>query len=74
MLGNSRGSVRLHAKVTETVKPGVPVAEGIWPNKAHLDGEGINVLTGADQVAPYGGAAVHDTKVWLRRDVAKEMA
>ncbi len=73
VLGNSHGSVRLHAKVTETVKPGVLVAEGIWPNKAHLDGEGINMLTGADQVAPYGGAAVHDTKVWLRRDVAKEM-
>ena len=69
-LGNVRGSVRLHAKVTEVVKPGVLVAEGIWPNKAHLDGEGINALTGADQVAPYGGAAVHDTKVWLRKDMA----
>jgi anaerobic selenocysteine-containing dehydrogenase len=69
-VGNSRGEVRLHAKVTTEVKPGVLIAEGLWPNKAHVDGEGINVLTGADPVAPYGGAAVHDNKVWLRRDAA----
>ena len=24
-------------------------------------------LTGADPIAPYGGAAVHDSKVWIRR-------
>jgi len=24
------------------------------------------VLTGADAPAPYGGAAFHDNKVWLR--------
>ncbi|CAN7558731.1 molybdopterin oxidoreductase family protein [Rhizobium sp. LjRoot30] len=69
-LGNRRGSVRLHARVSDTVKPGLLIAEGIWPNKKHLDGEGINVLTGADQVAPYGGAAVHDNKVWMVRDAA----
>ncbi len=69
-VGNSRGEVRLHAKVTTEVKPGVLIAEGLWPNRAHVDGEGINVLTGADPVAPYGGAAVHDNKVWLRRDAA----
>jgi anaerobic selenocysteine-containing dehydrogenase len=66
-LGNARGDIRLHAKVTDAVKPGVLIAEGIWPNSAHLDGEGINVLTGADPVAPYGGAAFHDNRVWLRR-------
>jgi anaerobic selenocysteine-containing dehydrogenase len=66
-LGNVRGDIRLHAKVTEAVKPGVLIAEGIWPNSAHIDGEGINVLTGADPVAPYGGAAFHDNRVWLRR-------
>ena len=43
------------------------IAEGIWPNSAHERGEGINILVGADQPAPYGGMAVHDTKVWLRR-------
>ncbi|KQV11272.1 dehydrogenase [Rhizobium sp. Root1203] len=69
-VGNRRGEVRLHARITNDVKPGVLIAEGLWPNKAHVDGEGINVLTGADPVAPYGGAAVHDNKVWLRRDPA----
>ncbi len=66
-IGNSRGEVRLHARLSDTVRPGVVIAEGIWPNGAHLDGEGINVLTGADAVAPHGGAAVHDTKAWLRQ-------
>lgn len=66
-LGNMRGTLRIHARVTDAVKPGVLVAEGLWPNKAHLDGEGINVLTGGDAVAPHGGAAFHDNKVWLEK-------
>lgn len=66
-IGNRRGAVRLHVRLSDTVRPGVLIAEGLWPNSAHLDGEGINVLTGADAVAPHGGAAVHDTKVWLRK-------
>ena len=65
-IGNARGEVVLHARLSEGVKRGVVIAEGIWPNSAHERGEGINVLTGADSVAPYGGAAFHDTKVWLR--------
>ena len=68
-LGNVRGDIRLHAKISDGVKPGVLIAEGIWPNSAHLDGDGINVLTGADPVAPYGGAAFHDNRVWLRKSV-----
>lgn len=69
-LGNTRGEIRLHARIVPGAKPGVLIAEGLWPNKAHLDGEGINVLTGADAVAPYGGAAFHDNRVWLRKDIA----
>ena len=65
-IGNGRGEVVLHAKLFDGVRRGVVIAEGIWPNSAHERGEGINVLTGADAVAPYGGAAVHDTKVWVR--------
>ena len=65
-LGNVRGQVRLHAKIGGGARRGVVVAEGLWPNGAHLDGEGINVLTGADAVAPYGGAAFHDNRVWVR--------
>lgn len=67
-IGNARGSLRIHAKCVAGAKRGVLIAEGLWPNKAHLDGEGINVLTGADPVAPHGGAAFHDNKVWLRKD------
>ena len=62
-LANARGGVRLHAALSEGVRRGVLVSEGLWPNDAFLDGGGINVLTGADPVAPYGGAAFHDCRV-----------
>lgn len=65
-IGNLRGEVVLHAKLFDKIKRGVVIAEGIWPNSDHERGEGINVLTGADAPAPYGGAAVHDNKVWVR--------
>jgi anaerobic selenocysteine-containing dehydrogenase len=68
-IGNSRGEVVLHAKLFNGMKRGVVIAEGIWPNDAHERGEGINVLTGADAPAPYGGAAFHDNKVWVRAAV-----
>ena len=64
-LSNERGSVRLHAVLFEGVQRGVLIAESIWPNAAHIDGEGINVLTGADSPAPFGGAAFHDNRVAL---------
>jgi anaerobic selenocysteine-containing dehydrogenase len=69
VLGNSRGQVRLHAKLFEGLRRGVLVAESIWPNAAYADGCGINTLTGADSIAPFGGAAFHDNKVWVRRAV-----
>ncbi|CTQ41804.1 molybdopterin-containing oxidoreductase family protein [Roseibium aggregatum] len=65
-MGNRRGVVTLHARYVATVAPGTVISEGIWPNDAFEDGRGINTLTGADPVAPYGGAAFHDTAVWLR--------
>ena len=65
-LGNQRGEVHLHLKISDRPKQGTLIAEGLWPNRAHLNGCGINTLTGADSVAPYGGAAVHDAKVWVR--------
>jgi anaerobic selenocysteine-containing dehydrogenase len=65
-VGNRRGEIVLHAKRFDGVRRGVVVAEGIWPNSAHERGEGINVLTGADAAAPYGGAAFHDNRVWVR--------
>ena len=66
-LGNRRGEVRLHAKLFEGVRRGVVIAESLWPNSAYADGRGINTLTGADSIAPFGGAAFHDNKVWLRK-------
>ena len=66
-LGNTRGQVRLHAKLFPGVQRGVLIAESIWPNSAYDDGCGINSLTGADPIAPYGGAAFHDSKVWIRK-------
>lgn len=65
-LGSPRGEVTLHARHFAGVRRGVLVAESIWPNAAHEDGKGINTLTGADAAAPFGGAAFHDNKVWLR--------
>jgi anaerobic selenocysteine-containing dehydrogenase len=67
LVGNTRGEVALKAKFFDGAKRGVVIAEGLQPNAAHQNGEGINVLTGADQVAPFGGAAFHDNRVWLRR-------
>ncbi|WP_319773936.1 molybdopterin oxidoreductase family protein [Breoghania sp.] len=65
-MGNHRGEVRLHLRIFEGVQRGVVISEGIWANRTFVDGKGINTLTGADPVAPYGGAALHDNKVWLR--------
>jgi hypothetical protein len=45
----------------------VLVAESVQPNKAHIGGRGINTLTGAEAVAPIGGAAFHDNKVWIKK-------
>lgn len=70
VLGNKRGEVRLHARLFAGLRRGVLIAESIWPNSAYADGCGINTLTGADSIAPYGGAAVHDNKVWVRRFTA----
>ena len=67
VLGNARGEVRLHATIFEGVRRGVLIAESIWPNAAYEDGRGINTLTGADAIAPYGGAAFHDNRVWIKR-------
>ena len=66
VLANARGEVRLYARLFEGVRHGVLIAESVWPNAAYVDGRGINTLTGADPIAPYGGAAFHDNKVSIR--------
>lgn len=67
VLGNARGEVRLHARLFDGVRRGVAIAESIWPNDAYEDGKGINTLTGADAIAPFGGAAFHDNRVWIKK-------
>ena len=66
-LGNLRGEIQIGAEVIETAQRGVGIVESIWPNHAFAGGKGINVLTGADPVAPVGGAAFHDNRVWIQR-------
>jgi anaerobic selenocysteine-containing dehydrogenase len=66
LLGNARGEVRLRARPAETARPGVVIVEGNWPSNAFIDRTGINTLIGADPVPPNGGAAFHDTAIWLR--------
>ena len=65
-VGNDRGDLVIHAQCFEGVQAGVVIVESIWPNEAFEEGVGINLLTGADAVAPLGGAAFHDNRVWIR--------
>jgi anaerobic selenocysteine-containing dehydrogenase len=65
-LGNARGSVVVHAVPREGQQRGVVVVESIWPNRHFAEGVGINLLLSADPAPPNGGAAIHDTKVWIR--------
>jgi anaerobic selenocysteine-containing dehydrogenase len=66
-LGNTRGETTLTAKLFGGLQRGVLIAESVHPNRSHKGGHGINMLTGAAAVAPYGGAAFHDNKVWVKK-------
>jgi anaerobic selenocysteine-containing dehydrogenase len=65
-IGNDRGDVLIHAALSDAVLKGVVIVESVWPNHAFEEGIGINALTGADPVAPSGGAAFHDNNVWIK--------
>jgi anaerobic selenocysteine-containing dehydrogenase len=67
VLGNRRGEVRIYARLVDGLRRGVLIAESVWPNAAYADGRGINTLTGADSIAPLGGAPFHDNRVWVRQ-------
>jgi anaerobic selenocysteine-containing dehydrogenase len=66
-LSNDRGAVLLRARIFAGVRRGILIAESIWPNAFFPDGRGINTLTSADPVAPYGGVGFHDNRVALER-------
>jgi anaerobic selenocysteine-containing dehydrogenase len=70
ILGNVRGETTLTARLFDGLRRGVLIAESIQPNRAHIGGRGINTLTGGDAVAPVGGAAFHDNKVWVKKATA----
>jgi len=56
----------IHVKVFAGLQRGVVVVESIWPNRAFEEGIGINALVSADPGLPNGGAAFHDTAIWIR--------
>jgi anaerobic selenocysteine-containing dehydrogenase len=65
-VSNRRGAVRLALRLSDGLRRGVVIAEGLHPNATHAGGQGINTLIGADPVAPFGGAAFHDAAVAVR--------
>lgn len=64
-LGNERGAVVVHVRAQADQHADTIVVESIWPNRYWAEGIGINLLLGADPAPPNGGAAIHDTAVWL---------
>jgi anaerobic selenocysteine-containing dehydrogenase len=65
-IGNHRGSVVLKARLDAGQHTGTLIVEGIWPASAFEEKRAINTLIGDDPVPPNGGAAFHDTAVWMR--------
>ena len=61
-----RGRLEIEVAITSGQCRGVVIVESLWPNHAFKGGKGINVLTGADPAGPIGGAAFHDTRVWIK--------
>ena len=70
-IGNEKGNVLLRAKITETSKPGVVIAEGVWPDDAFDRKIGVNLLIDGTPVPPAGGVAFHDTAIWLKAEASE---
>ena len=66
ILGNDRGEVAIHVEEFDGLQKGVVIVEGIWPSEYFIDKKGINTLVGSDPVPPNGGAAFHDTAIYIR--------
>jgi anaerobic selenocysteine-containing dehydrogenase len=62
-LRNDRGSLRLRARVTEDVRPGVVVAQSIWWRKLAPDGNNANALTSQALTDLGAGATFYDCLV-----------
>jgi anaerobic selenocysteine-containing dehydrogenase len=59
---NDRGACLLHARVTDSVRPGVLASPATWWPSAFADGCGINQLT-SDRAADMGGGATFYTNL-----------
>ena len=64
-VGNERGKITLQAEAFPGIQRGVVIVESIPPNDDFEGGEGLNTLTSAKRIAPFGGAAFHDNHVWV---------
>ncbi len=65
-IGNDNASILLVAEAVTGQHSDTIIVEGLWPNSAFIEGIGINALTSSEPGFPAGGAAFHDTSVWLR--------
>tara|TARA_R110001592_G_scaffold101420_1_gene287054 strand:+ start:4813 stop:6867 length:2055 start_codon:yes stop_codon:yes gene_type:complete len=65
-LGNDLGDLVVHVRPFDGLQVHTVVVEGIWPNAAFEEGRGINTIISADAALPGGGAAFHDTAIWMR--------
>ena len=66
VIGNQQAQLQLQAKAFDGLQRGVVVVHSVWPGHRFKGGVGINALVGADSPPPNGGAAFHDTAVWLK--------
>lgn len=65
-IGNRLGSLLIHAEIFDGLNPGTVIVESVWPGKFFVEKVGINLLVSAKAPKPNGGAAFHDTAVWIR--------
>ena len=65
-LGIARGDVVMSAKISDTAKQGVVIAEGVWPDDNFEQGIGINLLIDATPVPPAGGVTSSARVAWCR--------
>lgn len=66
LIGNDLGQVFVKASSFDGLQPNTVIVEGIWPNQYFKKGIGINALVSADRIIPSGGAAFHDTAIWIK--------
>ncbi|MGB0865796.1 MAG: molybdopterin-dependent oxidoreductase [Granulosicoccaceae bacterium] len=65
-VGNHRAQLQLLARSFAGLQRGVVVVHSVWPSGHFIGGLGVNALVGADSPPPNGGAAFHDTAVWIK--------